>query len=857
MFPLKDYQEKVLETLSSYLAALGDAQEKEKRQNKTLADAGNETLDEDWPKQGWKSFWKGRSNVEWQNCVDGCGRPVPNICLKIPTGGGKTLLGVHAVERINGEFFRRNNGLVLWIVPSEAIYSQTLKNFRDPEHPCRFLLKRAAAHNSPRVIERTDRFARLDVDANLTVMLLTLQAGAVSEGKKEARKFHNESGHHRDILPYPDRHVQHDALLEEFPNLDLDAPGSSPATKGYVRHSLANAIRVLRPIVVIDESQNVATDIRREFVSSLNPRFILELSATPESDSNLLVNVPGQALKNEEMIKLPINLYNKEQDDWKGTLFRATEKLRELDEKARKLRRHGNRYIRPIMLIQAEQTGRAQLQDATRIHAEHVRDYLVQKLNFRPDEVRVKSAEKNEIKKENLLAETSPVRAIITKAALREGWDCSFAYVLALLAKSTRLGAGLTQLTGRVLRQPGATLTGVDDLDEAHVFCADQNVGEAVKKVQECLDREGLGDVNGVMTRRDDDTGKDNLRIPVPRRLTFKDVTVFLPRILHGKEKRGGKRLLDYERDILFGLPWEDFSFSKKHDRVFQQRLVQGATRTKIYPGGSRAMGRGMESVGDRRADSAFFARGLSGSVPNPWVAAGIASDALKAFDRRGIEQEKIYLEREDILDEMKQDITERIDEASEALFRAKLKSGDLVFNLNAVDDPRLRWEAEKTMNLHVVKGSQIFSREDGAPLQLSLYDRVFSGELNGLEKDFAFYLEENANQAIKYWHRFAASVVNGCPLQGWRKHKIYPDFLACIHKKKGIRTYAILETKGMYLKNEDTKYKEKIFAFLEQAASQADDTGKITISRNDGKAMVLRILMENNWKQKMNTLTS
>ncbi len=856
MLALKDYQEKALETLSSYLAVLKDAQEKERRQNKKLADAGEEEpLDEDWPMRGWKNFQEGRPTAEWKNRMDGCDRPVPNICLKIPTGGGKTLLGVHAVERVNGEFFRRNNGLVLWIVPSEAIYSQTLKNFRDPEHPCRFLLKRAAANNSPRVIERTDRFTRLDVDGNLTVMLLTLQAGAISEDKKEARKFHNESGHHRDILPYPDRHVQHGALLEEFPNLDLDAPGSSHATKGYVRHSLANAIRVLRPIVVIDESQNVATTIRRDFVYSLNPRFILELSATPQDDSNLLVNVPGQALKNEAMIKLPINLYNKEQDDWRGTLQRAAEKLRELDAKARKLRRRDNRHIRPIMLIQAEQTGRKQLQDATRIHTEHVREYLVQKLNFRPDEVRVKSAEKNEIKKENLLAETSPVRAIITKAALQEGWDCSFAYVLALLAKSTAR-RGLTQLTGRVLRQPGAMLTGVDDLDEAHVFCADKDVGEAVKKVQEGLEREGLGDVDGV-TRRDDDSGKVSQRIPVPRRLAFKDVSVFLPRILHGKDKRGGKRLLDYERDILFGLPWEKFSFSKKNNRVFQQRSAQGATQTKIHLGGHRTLGPRQESVGDRRAEAAFFARGLADSVPNPWVAAGIASDALKTFERRGIEQEKIYLEREDILDEMKQDIAERIEQASEALFRAKLKSGDLVFNLNAVDDPTLRWEAEKTMNLQVVKGSPIFSREDGTQLQLSLYDRVFKGELNGLEKNFALYLEENANQAIKYWHRFAARGVNDYPLQGWRKHKIYPDFLACIHTKKGVRTYAILETKGMHLKNENTVYKEKVFNALEQASSQAVVTGQITVSRNDGKAMVLRILMANHWKQKMNVLTS
>ena len=55
------------------------------------------------------------------------------------------------------------------------------------------------------------------------------------------------------------------------------------------------------------------------------------------------------------------------------------------------------------------------------------------------------------------------MQAIITKSALQEGWDCPFAYVLCSLAASSNLKA-MTQLIGRILRQPGALKTGIEAL---------------------------------------------------------------------------------------------------------------------------------------------------------------------------------------------------------------------------------------------------------------------------------------------------------------------------------------------------------------------------------------------------------
>ena len=86
---------------------------------------------------------------------DGLDRPVPNICLKVPTGGGKTLLGTVAVERISVEYFKKQAGFVLWIVPSDAIYKQTWSAFANREHPYRQMLERASG-GRVRLLEMDD-----------------------------------------------------------------------------------------------------------------------------------------------------------------------------------------------------------------------------------------------------------------------------------------------------------------------------------------------------------------------------------------------------------------------------------------------------------------------------------------------------------------------------------------------------------------------------------------------------------------------------------------------------------------------------------------------------------------------------
>ncbi len=127
------------------------------------------------------------------------------------------------------------------------------------------------------------------------------------------------------------------------------------------------------------------------------------------------------------------------------------------------------REIRPVVLIQVERTGKDQ-RKAGLIHSEQVKEYLMQRLGVNETEIAIKSSEKDDIEGINLLAEGCRINWIITKAALQEGWDCPFAYILVSL-NNTGSAQSMTQLIGRVLRQPFAERTEHNELNESYVYC--------------------------------------------------------------------------------------------------------------------------------------------------------------------------------------------------------------------------------------------------------------------------------------------------------------------------------------------------------------------------------------------------
>ena len=505
---LKEYQLKVLERVDEYLIVLKEKQEEAEAFFEFQKSRGKKAAMQDFCKETWDELnnrrilpmihdRQGRKEIApYIPRFDGIQRPIPNICLKVPTGGGKTLLATAAIERINVDCFERQTGFVLWVVPSDTIYKQTWKALANREHPYRQMLERASG-GKVKMLEKGDHFSPQDVEDQLCVMLLMLQSSA--RDSKETLRMFRDSGKFSSFFPEVDDYLANNDLLSRIPNLHTNDLGDGIGVLAgvSVKHSLGNTLSLVRPIIVIDEGHRAYSDKARLTLCDFNPRLILELTATPNQrrtrESNVLIDVTGKALKDEQMIKLPIEAVNISNVGWKEILTKSFGRIEELTEESDRLVISEGRYIRPIMLISVERTGKNQ-RDGQNIHAEDVREYLQDHLGVQPEAIRVKSSEVDELGNEDLFSEYSKVRFIITKDALREGWDCSFAYVLTVLSKTTAT-TSLTQLIGRVLRQPDARITPYESLNKCYVYCFGQNVNDVVDGIKKGLEEEGMGEL--------------------------------------------------------------------------------------------------------------------------------------------------------------------------------------------------------------------------------------------------------------------------------------------------------------------------------------------------------------------------
>jgi len=743
---------------------------------------------------------------------------------------------------------------VLWVVPSDAIYRQTWKAFADREHPYRQMLERASG-GRVKLLEREDAFTPQDVQEQLCVMLLMLQASA--RLTKEQLRMFKDSGRFTGFYPDVDDLPANKELLRQVGNLDVSETTDPEFRAGglTVKQSLGNVLRLVRPVIVIDEGHKAYSDIAFNTLSGFNPRFILELTATPNPDehvSNVLVNVTGAALKKEDMIKLPINLINIGRADWKHTLAEAKKKLDELQREARTVQHNEGRYIRPILLIRVERTGKEQ-RDKAFIHSEDVREHLVEKLGAHPDQIKVKSAELDELGDENLFSDLCKVRFIITKDALREGWDCSFAYVLAVLSKTTARTA-LTQMVGRVMRQPHAHLTGWAALNECYVFTFDQDVQDAVQSVKRGLEEEGMGDLATHVRAGAGGAAGTLRRETIKRRKEFQGRKIFLPRVLARHPESNQWREFDYDRDLLSRLEWEKFSFTEQFTPDGKASYEKTVYRVKVEdlgrvddPDLPRTVV--VEEASEDELDFAAMVRLLLDVIPNPWQAARILEETLDDLRRRGVEERRIVTNRLFLMKAMRDHLRQQVHDAGEALFRRMLERNEIAFRLEASGDERLNWELAETLELEVTDEDHKLYRENGEPLQRSFFEVVYRKQLNGLERDAAWYLD--GAKAVRWWHRIA--VHQDWHLQGWQRNRVYPDFLACVEDAGEDKLrFSILETKGLHLKgSEDTAYKERLFDLLTKHSQSALSVGELKLGLKQTQ-MRFELLLENNWREKL-----
>ncbi|MEE1614045.1 DEAD/DEAH box helicase [Microvirga sp. CF3016] len=400
---------------------------------------------------------------------------LPYVCLRIPTGGGKTILAAHSVGVATDSFLRTDNPTVLWFVPSQVIRDQTLATLEDRAHPNRLALVERFGENI-RVMGLTEALyaKRSDYDGGAVVIVSTIQAFRVED--TEGRKVYDPNGElmdHFSVLPDGLRSI-----------LELD-------TNGDPVPSLANVLRLRRPMVIVDEAHNARTTLSFDTLARLKPSLIVEFTATPvtpdEHDpargnyaSNVLHHVSAAELKAAEMIKLPVVLRGRPEP--KETIGDAIAWLDELVTLAGAEEKKTGEFVRPVMLIQAE----ARSKDRQTLHPEEVRRLLIEDFRVPKDHVAVATGDAREIDGVDLFDRSCPIRFIITQQALKEGWDCSFAYVLCSIAEQ-RSPRAVEQLLGRVLRLPRAKRKQHEELNRAYAFATTTSFQNAANTLRDGL----------------------------------------------------------------------------------------------------------------------------------------------------------------------------------------------------------------------------------------------------------------------------------------------------------------------------------------------------------------------------------
>jgi len=405
---------------------------------------------------------------------------LPYVCLRIPTGGGKTVLAAHSVSIAADSFLRTDAPAVLWFVPSQTIRDQTLATLQDRAHPNRRALADRFGENV-RIMGVADALyaKRADYDGGAVVIVATIQAFRVEE--TEGRKVYEANGELMD----------HFSGLAEGLRTALEiGPSGEPVP------SLANALRLRRPMVIVDEAHNARTNLSFDTLARLNPALILEFTATPVTPeehrpekgiyaSNVLHHVSAAELKAVDMIKLPVILRGR--SDPKETIIDAIAWLDELASLAGAEQEETGEFTRPVMLIQAEPKSK----DRQTLHADEVKKLLLQDFRVPEEHVVIATGETKGLDGVDLFDRDCKVRFIITQQALKEGWDCSFAYVLCSVAEQKSPRA-VEQLLGRVLRLPRATRKRREDLNRAYAFATTTSFQNAAATLRDGLVNNGF-----------------------------------------------------------------------------------------------------------------------------------------------------------------------------------------------------------------------------------------------------------------------------------------------------------------------------------------------------------------------------
>ena len=477
---LKNYQHQTLKDLDDYIHVLNES------------NSLTEAFRRYWEECRGVSFHRIDSNYlrPYSNSV----RNVPRVTLKVPTAGGKTFIACNAIGRIFqslqiGDFSK----VVAWFVPSDTILKQTLEKLQNPAHPYRQAIDSLFNHK----VTVVDKEGALQgnglkpeqLQSELVILVLSAQSFVETvKAKKDVSSEQNKPKAYRENENFYEQ-------SKHYPHPEKLIAGTDPT-------ALIQVIAQQNPVVIVDESHNFRTNLRDEMLANLNPRFILELTATPRDKSNIVSFVDAMQLKKENMVKLPVIVENRSSP--RDVLSAAIRMRNSLEKLAKENEANGGRYIRPIVLFQAQPKT-----DEDNVTFDKIKQQLID-IGIPENQIKIKTANKDELKGVDLMSRDCEVRYIITVNALKEGWDCPFAYILATLANKTSK-VDVEQILGRILRQPYTNQHGISLLNLSYVFTSSNDFRNTIDGIIRSLQKVGF-------SRKDfRDVTPESVEIPTPQ----------------------------------------------------------------------------------------------------------------------------------------------------------------------------------------------------------------------------------------------------------------------------------------------------------------------------------------------------
>ena len=446
---LNNYQRQVMRDLSSYLHCVN--------RGTNLFSA-------------WREYWFAKDVAvglggvpSYNNSIE----RVPHVCMKVPTGGGKTFMACASVKRIFDALPAGKPKVVVWLVPSDSILTQTIRTLSDVNHPYRQKLDQDFAGRvgvyTKEMLLNGHNFSPDTVREMLTICIMSYSSLRINSRNRDVRKVYQENG---SLFRFAEYFKDKEALLADTPDT-----------------ALIQVLRHLEPVVVVDESHNAGSDLSTEMLNNLNPSFVLDLTATPRKNSNIISYVDARELKKEHMVKLPVVVYNR--TSRQSVIQDAIQLRGSIEREAIAAEEAGGKYIRPVVLFQAQpRTG-----DSSDTF-DKIKTMLID-MGVPEAEIAVKTSNVDDLKGKDLMSKDCPIRYIITVNALKEGWDCPFAYILASLANRTST-VDVEQILGRILRQPYATQHASPLLNTSYVLTNSVDFHSTLEKIVVGLNKAGF-----------------------------------------------------------------------------------------------------------------------------------------------------------------------------------------------------------------------------------------------------------------------------------------------------------------------------------------------------------------------------